>query len=79
MKRTSKNSLVKAGYNQVAGNYSAARDAFSSLPYLKPLADKLARGSTVLDVGCGSALPIDRFLVDQGFHVIGIDIFMATS
>ena len=31
-------------------------------------------GSHVLDVGCGAGVPIDRYLVDKGFRVFGIDL-----
>lgn len=30
-------------------------------------------GKKVLDVGCGSAEPISKYLIDQGFQVTGID------
>jgi SAM-dependent methyltransferase len=34
---------------------------------------QLARGSRILDLGCGGAEPVARFLVDHGMHVTGVD------
>ncbi len=36
-------------------------------------ADSLTGGATVLDVGCGTGLPISKVLVDRGFEVYGVD------
>jgi 2-polyprenyl-3-methyl-5-hydroxy-6-metoxy-1,4-benzoquinol methylase len=33
----------------------------------------LPRGATILDLGCGGGEPIDRYLIDHGFHVLGLD------
>lgn len=33
----------------------------------------LPRGATILDLGCGGGEPIDRYLIDHGFHIVGID------
>lgn len=38
------------------------------------LADALAPGSRVLDVGCGTGLPTARQLVEAGHELVGIDI-----
>lgn len=38
------------------------------------LADALAPGSRVLDVGCGTGLPTARQLVDAGHRVVGVDL-----
>ncbi|WKX74408.1 class I SAM-dependent methyltransferase [Streptomyces sp. XD-27] len=38
------------------------------------LAESLAPGSRVLDVGCGTGLPTVRQLTDAGHEVVGIDI-----
>jgi cyclopropane fatty-acyl-phospholipid synthase-like methyltransferase len=66
--------LVRRGYNRVAETYTRQRDQFQSLAYLDRLAARLRPGATVLDVGCGAGVPIDRYLVDKGFSVIGIDL-----
>lgn len=33
----------------------------------------LPRGATILDLGCGGGEPIDRYLIDHGFHIVGVD------
>lgn len=66
--------LVRAGYNQAAESYACGRDQFSSLPYLERLRERLRPSAAVLDVGCGAGLPVDRYLVDHGCRVTGIDL-----
>jgi cyclopropane fatty-acyl-phospholipid synthase-like methyltransferase len=66
--------LVRRGYNRAAETYTLQRNQFESLEYLDRLASRLRPGATVLDVGCGAGVPIDRSLVDRGYRVIGIDL-----
>lgn len=65
---------VRAGYDRVAARYAEKRDERSSVPYLELLANDLSPGSLVLDLGCGAGLPVDRWLIDHGHRVIGLDI-----
>jgi len=44
------------------------RDQFRSLRYLDMLATRLPPCAKILDVGCGAGLPIDRYLIEHGFH-----------
>jgi cyclopropane fatty-acyl-phospholipid synthase-like methyltransferase len=67
-------SLVKKGYNQIASNYLKNRDRFESISYLRRLTKYLKPGAKILDLGCGAGLPVDKFLIDKGFDVIGVDI-----
>ena len=69
-----KRKLVKTGYNQCAKNYADNRDLFKSQKYLEDLAEKLPVGAKILDIGCGSGVPIDKFLLEKGFKVTGVDI-----
>lgn len=69
-----KRKLVKTGYNQCAKNYADNRDLFKNQKYLEDLANKLSAGAKILDIGCGSGVPIDKFLWEKGFKVTGIDI-----
>ena len=71
--RSTKN-IVKEGYNKAAEDYALQRDKFHSIPYLEKLAELLPANSSILDVGCGAGLPIDRFFVEKGYNVYGIDI-----
>jgi len=41
---------------------------------LGQLFDRISEESSVLDLGCGTGLPFDRYLSDQGFQVTGVDI-----
>jgi SAM-dependent methyltransferase len=42
-------------------------------PWLDRFCDRLAPGAAVLDIGCGSGVPIARELVRRGFDVTGVD------
>jgi len=41
--------------------------------WLDRLLMPLSRGAPILDLGCGGGEPIDRYLIDRDFHVVGID------
>jgi ubiquinone/menaquinone biosynthesis C-methylase UbiE len=69
-----KRRLVKTGYNRCAKEYSSNRDLFKNQKYLKNLSKLLSKGSKILDIGCGSGIPIDKYLLEQEFNVTGIDI-----
>jgi ubiquinone/menaquinone biosynthesis C-methylase UbiE len=66
--------LVKQGYDQCAQNYLDQRDLFKNQKYLEDLIVKLKPESKILDIGCGAGVPIDKFLIENGFDVTGIDI-----
>ena len=66
--------IVRDGYNRAAQAYTAQRDHFKNLPYLQRLLDLLPTGAAILDLGCGGGVPIDAFLVEHGFTVMGIDV-----
>ena len=68
------NDLVKKGYNEVAEIYSAQRDEFKNNKYLDRLISLLEPGASVLDIGCGAGVPVDKYLSDKGFKITGIDI-----
>lgn len=59
-----KSDLVRKGYNKAAENYK----------YLDQLIGLLTPEATILDIGCGAGIPIDKYLAEKGFKVIGIDI-----
>lgn len=66
--------IVKTGYNKIAQKYSSNRDQFKNNKYLDKLVNLLKPGAKILDIGCGSGIPIDKYLYDQGFKVKGIDL-----
>lgn len=43
------------------------------LAYVDRILVELPRGSTVLDLGCGTGIPISRYVVQRGFHLVGVD------
>lgn len=69
------NQKVHEGYNKSAKAYSSVfRDQFKNNKHLELLIERLKSGAKVLDVGCGGGKPIDSYLVQRGFEVIGFDI-----
>jgi SAM-dependent methyltransferase len=67
--------VVRSGYDTIAAGYSNWAGSFESpvLKTLDRLVEQLSPGAEVLDLGCGSGLPIARRLVDRGFAVTGVD------
>lgn len=67
--------LHPADYDRIAGAWAAHRLAFTPALHrlLDALTAPLAPGASVLDVGCGSGLPVSRHLASQGFRVTGLD------
>lgn len=41
--------------------------------WLDAFAAHVPRGGAILDLGCGAGEPIARYLIEQGFHVSGVD------
>jgi cyclopropane fatty-acyl-phospholipid synthase-like methyltransferase len=68
------NDTVRKSYNDVAENYLKSREIFSNRKYLDKLVKLLPSGATILDIGCGAGVPIDSYLIEKGFKIIGIDI-----
>ncbi|TPG43633.1 class I SAM-dependent methyltransferase [Sphingomonas koreensis] len=48
-------------------------DALVEAPWLDRFCTSLPAGAAILDIGCGSGLPIGRALIDRGFDLTGID------
>jgi cyclopropane fatty-acyl-phospholipid synthase-like methyltransferase len=66
---------VRASYDQIGELYTAQRsDLATAESYLRELVVRLPAKSTVLDIGCGAGVPIDRALLEEGFRVIGVDL-----
>lgn len=62
-------------YRRHAGTWARARgtELNDQRGWLERFEAMLARGATVLDVGCGTGMPIAGFLADKGHAVTGID------
>lgn len=69
------NDFVKQQYNtRLAEDYSAGRDLYKNNKYLEKLNALLAPNSTILDIGCGAGVPVDKFFLSCGHNVVGLDI-----
>jgi 2-polyprenyl-3-methyl-5-hydroxy-6-metoxy-1,4-benzoquinol methylase len=61
-------------YERHAADWDTARGRhLMERDWLGRFARLLPAGGTVLDIGCGSGVPIARHLIDLGFAVTGID------
>jgi cyclopropane fatty-acyl-phospholipid synthase-like methyltransferase len=68
------NDFVKKSYNKIAENYLSTRDQFKNSKYLEKFNKLLKPASLILDIGCGAGAPVDKFFLDRGHKVIGLDI-----
>jgi len=66
--------LVRKGYDRIAEKYMSVRKQFVNYRYLENLEKQLSPSSEILDLGCGAGKPIDRFFINKGHSVSGIDI-----
>jgi cyclopropane fatty-acyl-phospholipid synthase-like methyltransferase len=66
---------VEAGYNEVARQYAELEGTtpWPRMRWLNKLLADLPRGSSILDLGCGSGDPVDVYLAHQ-HRVTGVDI-----
>ena len=67
--------IVEEGYDKIADEYAAVRSALGQKDrkYLDLLLERLPEGSRVLDLGCGSGVPVTRMLAER-HEVVGVDI-----
>ncbi|MFC1638870.1 class I SAM-dependent methyltransferase [Patescibacteria group bacterium] len=67
--------IVREGYERgdYAGHYRDGSMTELQSDFLGRLTALLPEGAHILDLGCGTGIPFDKFLVDQGFSVTGID------
>jgi ubiquinone/menaquinone biosynthesis C-methylase UbiE len=66
--------LVRAGYDEIANRYLAARTWGGDVALLPELVTRLDPGGAVLDAGCGAGVPVMQMLIDAGLSVVGIDL-----
>ena len=69
---------VRAGYNSVSRAYRGdTADETTQQQYAEWLGlvrDRASPGGDVLDLGCGNGIPAVKWLSDNGFRVIGVDL-----
>ena len=69
--------IVKDGYNLGKyAKYYGRNDKLTTFEkqYFDSLIDKLPKESNILDLGCGTGLPFDSYLIANGHNVTGIDL-----
>ncbi len=72
---TNMRNLVKQGYN--SGKFYETYTRTKLDPLERAMFSEFfsrIKGNKILDFGCGNGIPYDRFLVNQGFNLTGIDI-----
>jgi SAM-dependent methyltransferase len=61
-------------YRRHAATWAAARGTeLREQAWIDRFAALLDAGATVLDIGCGSGIPIAAYLVGRGYPVVGVD------
>jgi len=61
------------GYEAAARQFMASRNPQIGTHTVREWSRGIARGSTILDLGCGHGVPISQVLIDEGFDVYGVD------
>ena len=67
---------VRQGYEQgdYESDYRQGRDIRDEeTEFFEKLSEKIG-GSKILDLGCGTGVPFDAYLVENGYDVTGVDI-----
>jgi SAM-dependent methyltransferase len=70
------NSDKSNGYDEIAAIFISGRGRNHSGVGASVVAEwsqMLPGGATVLDLGCGTGVPISQALIDRGFNVFGVD------
>jgi len=61
------------GWDAIAGTFMAARSDIGAALLRTWARDHLPKPGPVVDIGCGSGVPIAQALIGEGFEVFGID------
>ena len=64
--------LVRRAYDACAAAYGASRKVEAGIE-IRGLSERLEDGASVLDVGCGTGVPIARALAER-YRVTGVDV-----
>jgi ubiquinone/menaquinone biosynthesis C-methylase UbiE len=67
--------VVRRGYDALSARYDDAYGADTKYrPWLAELRRRIPPGAAVLDLGCGSGVPVASSLTGAGHRVVGVDI-----
>lgn len=66
--------IVRSGYDRIAASYTRDREKFENWDELSDFCDEMPVDARILDVGCGTGLPVAKYLVDLGHTLLGIDL-----
>lgn len=71
---TAESQEVTGLYEQHAADFDRLRDrGLMERPWLDRFIALLPQKASVLDIGCGAAEPIARYVIDAGHDVTGVD------
>ena len=66
--------LVQEGYDKIAPVYHEQRNQFKNQSILELFSHYVGSEGHILDLGCGSGVPVAKFLLNKGIEITGIDI-----
>jgi ubiquinone/menaquinone biosynthesis C-methylase UbiE len=66
--------IVEAGYDKIGSHYTEERGKFDNWKEVRAFCSALPGKAKVLDAGSGTGIPIARYLIQEGFEVVGIDL-----
>ncbi len=61
------------GYEEFAAEFIAARNPSIGVDAVRDWARNLPGGAAILDLGCGTGVPVSEALIEDGFRVYGVD------
>jgi 2-polyprenyl-3-methyl-5-hydroxy-6-metoxy-1,4-benzoquinol methylase len=70
-------SFVKRGYEEgdYIGTYERTKKRLNpfEIALFKEMFSRIPKKGSILDLGCGAGVPYDRYLINKGYNVTGID------
>ena len=64
---------MRNSYDSIAEDWHASRTHFGARKYIDLILSRLKPGAEILDIGCGTCVPVAQYLIQNGFHVVGLD------